>query len=114
MLALAEKSLHKNLKVAVGLMCRHCTARQELYDRIKGGQIGDIVALRTYRQTGPVGSIPVPPKPNDISELYYQIRMFHGRATKDRQCCSSSGSGSRPNLLKEEGTVFMPVPSPPS
>jgi len=78
MLALAEKSLHKNLKVAVGLMCRHCTARQELYDRIKGGQIGDIVALRTYRQTGPVASIPVPPKPNDISELYYQIRMFHG------------------------------------
>jgi predicted dehydrogenase len=78
MLALAEKSIQKNLKVGVGLMCRHCKARQELFDRIKGGQIGDIVALRAYRQTGPGGSMPVPPKPNDISELFYQIKMFHG------------------------------------
>ncbi|MGZ3395962.1 MAG: Gfo/Idh/MocA family protein [Isosphaeraceae bacterium] len=78
MLALAEKSIQKNLKVGVGLMCRHCKARQELFDRIKGGQIGDIVALRAYRQTGPRGSMPAPPKPNDISELLYQIRMFHG------------------------------------
>jgi predicted dehydrogenase len=78
MLALAERSIQKNLKVGVGLMCRHCKARQELFDRIKGGQIGDIVALRAYRQSGPVGSMPVPPKPNDISELLYQIKMFHG------------------------------------
>jgi predicted dehydrogenase len=78
MLALAEKSVQKNLKVGVGLMCRHCKARGELYDRIRGGQIGDVIALRAYRQTGPVGSMPVPPKPNDISELFYQIRMFHG------------------------------------
>ena len=78
MLALAEKSIQKNLKVGVGLMCRHCKARQELFDRIRGGQIGDIVALRAYRQTGPVGSMPAPPKPNDISELLYQIKMFHG------------------------------------
>jgi predicted dehydrogenase len=78
MLALAEKSIQKNLKVGVGLMCRHCKARQELYDRIKGGQIGEIIALRAYRQTGSVGSMPVPPKPGNISELLYQIRMFHG------------------------------------
>jgi predicted dehydrogenase len=78
MLALAERSIQKNLKVGVGLMCRHCKARQELFDRIKGGQIGEIVALRAYRQSGPVGSMPVPPKPNDISELFYQIKMFHG------------------------------------
>jgi predicted dehydrogenase len=78
MLALAERSIQKNLKVGVGLMCRHCKARQELSDRIKSGQIGDIVALRAYRQTGPVGSMPVDPKPNDISELMYQIKKFHG------------------------------------
>ncbi len=76
MLALAEKSIEKNLKVGVGLMCRHCKARQELFDRIKSGQIGDIVALRAYRQTGPGGT--ALPKPNDISELLYQIRKFHG------------------------------------
>jgi len=78
MFELAEKSIAKNLKVGVGLMCRHCRARHELYDRIRGGEIGDIVAMRAYRQTGPVGSANVPPKPNDISELLYQIKMFHG------------------------------------
>ena len=46
----------KNLKVGVGLMCRHCEARGELYDRIKDGQIGDIVLLRAYRMAGPTGS----------------------------------------------------------
>lgn len=78
MLALAEKSIQKNLKVGVGLMCRHCKARQELYDRIKGGQIGDLITLRAYRQTGPVGTALTPPKPDNISELLYQIKMFHG------------------------------------
>jgi predicted dehydrogenase len=78
MLELNEKAIAKNLKVAVGLMCRHCRARHELYDRIRGGEIGDIIAMRAYRQTGPVGSANVPPKPADISELLYQIKMFHG------------------------------------
>ncbi len=76
MLALAERSIQKNLKVGVGLMCRHCKARQELFDRIKGGQIGDIVALRAYRQSGPGGT--ASPRPKDISELLYQIKRFHG------------------------------------
>ena len=55
MLALAEESVKKNLKVGVGLMCRHCKARSELYDRIKDGEIGDIMLLRAYRMHGPVG-----------------------------------------------------------
>src|SRR6202007_175536 len=37
MLALGEESVKKNLKVGVGLMCRHCDARKELFDRIKNG-----------------------------------------------------------------------------
>ena len=44
MLDLGEKSMKKNLKVGVGLMCRHCEARSELFDRIKDGEIGDIIA----------------------------------------------------------------------
>ena len=56
MLDLAEQSEKKNLKVAVGLMCRHCLARKELYQRIKDGQIGDITLLRAYRMAGPTGS----------------------------------------------------------
>src|ERR1035437_3731993 len=42
MIQLGENAAKKNLKVGVGLMCRHCKARWELYDRIKQGQIGEI------------------------------------------------------------------------
>jgi len=78
MMALGEQAKAKSLKVGVGLMCRHCEAREELYNRIRDGEIGDIVLLRAYRQTGPVGSALTPPKPAGISELMYQIRKFHG------------------------------------
>jgi predicted dehydrogenase len=78
MLALGEEAAKKNLKVGVGLMCRHCEARGELFKRIKDGQIGDIVMLRAYRQTGPVGTALTEPKPEGISELLYQIQKFHG------------------------------------
>ncbi len=78
MLALGDEAKARNLKVGVGLMCRHCEAREELLRRIKDGQIGDIITLRAYRQTGPVGSALTGPKPDDISELMYQIRRFHG------------------------------------
>ena len=78
MIALGEEAKKKNLKVGVGLMCRHCDARAELHKRIKDGQIGDILLMRAYRQTGPVGSALTPPKPEGITELMYQIRRFHG------------------------------------
>jgi predicted dehydrogenase len=71
---LAEK---RNLKVGVGLMCRHCDARKELYDRIRKGEIGDLLLLRAYRQTGPVGFFSSPPRPKGISELMYQVQRFH-------------------------------------
>ncbi len=77
MLALAQKSVAKNLKVGVGLMCRHCRARGELYNRIRGGEIGDVIALRAYRVAGPTGSAFSGPKPDGISELLYQIKRFH-------------------------------------
>jgi len=77
-LALGEEAAKKNLKVGVGLMCRHCEARGELHKRINDGEIGDIVLLRAYRQTGPVGYMPVPPRPEGENELMYQIKKFHG------------------------------------
>lgn len=78
MLALAEESVKKNLKVGVGLMCRHCKARGEMFDRIKNGEIGDVLLLRGYRMAGPTAHAFVPPKPKDMSELLYQIQEFHG------------------------------------
>ena len=78
MLALAETSERLGLRVAVGLMCRHCNARRELFDRIRQGEIGDILFLRAYRMTGTgEGSAFSGPKPADITELLYQIRRFH-------------------------------------
>jgi predicted dehydrogenase len=78
MLHLAEAASARNLKVGVGLMCRHCAVRKELHDRIKDGEIGDIVLMRAYRMHGPVGHAFVPPKPDNMSELLYQVQEFHG------------------------------------
>ena len=78
MLALNDKAIAKNLKVAVGLMCRHCEARRELFDRIQNGEIGDITMMRAYRMAGPTGTAATGPKPEGASELLYQISRFHG------------------------------------
>ncbi len=115
MFKLAEEAEKKNLKVGVGLMCRHCNARRELSQRIKDGQIGDIILLRAYRQAGPTGSAFSGPKPKDITDLEYQVRRFHsflwasGGAYSDflihniDECCwmkdawpvTASGAGGR-------------------
>ncbi len=75
MIALGEEAARKNLKVGVGLMVRHCRARQELLKRIRDGQIGDIVAMRGYRMGSGGGTAPV--KPEGTTELMHQIRLFH-------------------------------------
>jgi predicted dehydrogenase len=75
MLALGEQSVKKNLKVGVGLMVRHCRARQELLSRIRDGQIGDIIAMRGYRMGQGGGT--AGPRPEGVSELAYQIQRFH-------------------------------------
>jgi predicted dehydrogenase len=77
MLALGEESVKRNLKVGVGLMCRHCDARNEMFQRIKGGEIGDLTLLRAYRMAGPTGVAFAKKKPEGMSELLYQIQSFH-------------------------------------
>ncbi len=77
MLELADRSKEKNLKVGVGLMCRHCAVRQELFDRIKAGEIGDIVLMRAYRAAGPTGHAFPDPRPEGMTELMWQIKEFH-------------------------------------
>jgi predicted dehydrogenase len=77
MLDLAKKADEKNLKVAVGLMIRHCRARQELHKRISDGEIGELIAMRAYRMHGPVGSCFSTRKPKDRDELPWQIERFH-------------------------------------
>ncbi|MBM3994884.1 MAG: Gfo/Idh/MocA family oxidoreductase [Planctomycetes bacterium] len=77
MFALGEQAARANLKVGVGLMCRHCDARKELYQRIRDGQIGDITLMRAYRMHGPIGFFNSPPKPDNMTHLMYQIQRFH-------------------------------------
>ena len=79
MLELNTLAVAKGIKVGVGLMCRHCHARKELYERIQGGEIGESLLIRAYRMAGPTGSAAVKPRPADSkSELMYQIANFHG------------------------------------
>ncbi|WP_153557059.1 Gfo/Idh/MocA family oxidoreductase [Roseimaritima sediminicola] len=78
MLEINKQAEAKNLKVGVGLMCRHCEGRQELFDRIQNGEIGDLHLLRAYRMAGLTATAAVLPKPEGISELMYQIKNFHG------------------------------------
>jgi predicted dehydrogenase len=77
-LELNKQAEAKNLKVAVGLMCRHCKARQELFERIQGGEIGEVNMLRAYRMAGPTGSAACGPMEPGENELLYQIKNFHG------------------------------------
>jgi predicted dehydrogenase len=74
---LADEADKKNLKVGVGLMSRHSRALQELAERIRDGQIGEVVLLRGYRMQGPVGFFSSLPKPPDMSELMFQVQRFH-------------------------------------
>ena len=76
---LAAKADAKNLKVGVGLMCRHNEARQELFDRLQNGEAGDLIAFHGYREHGPVQPMDLHPGPPEgMSELFWQAKRFHG------------------------------------
>jgi hypothetical protein len=75
MFELAERADQRNLKIGVGLMVRHCRGRRALHDRIKSGEIGDILAMRAYRMSGK--SAAAGPNPGQLSEVLYQVRNFH-------------------------------------
>ena len=77
MLDLAERAREKNLKVGVGLMSRHSRALQELANRIRDGELGEIIGQYGYRMQGTVAFFRSLPKPDNISDLMYQIQRFH-------------------------------------
>ncbi|MEM9378920.1 MAG: Gfo/Idh/MocA family oxidoreductase [Planctomycetota bacterium] len=77
MFDLGKKAEEKGLKVGVGLMSRHSRAMQELVQRVRDGEMGEIIAQRGYRMQGPVAFFRSTPKPDDLTHLQYQIRRFH-------------------------------------
>jgi myo-inositol 2-dehydrogenase / D-chiro-inositol 1-dehydrogenase len=74
-LAAAEDSKQKNLKVGVGLQRRHQPSYLEAIDRIHNGEIGDLIALRCYWVGAPPGKTPY--LRGDLSELEYQVRNWY-------------------------------------
>ena len=76
MFDLARQASEKNLKVGVGLMVRHCRGRRALLERIQNGEIGDIITMRGYR-TKEDSKAFVGPNPGPLSDLLYQVKVFH-------------------------------------
>ena len=58
-------------------MSRHSRPLQELHDRIRNGELGEIILMRGYRMHAPAGYFNSRPKPAGISDVDYQIRRFH-------------------------------------
>ena len=48
-----------------------------LFDKIKSGAIGDLTMLRAYRQAGVTAMEFSPPRPDNMTELMYQVKRFH-------------------------------------
>jgi len=74
---LAARADAKKLKVAVGLMCRHCDRRLELVERLRAGEAGELIAFRGYRSHTPIHNLDLAPGPEGMSELLWQIKRFH-------------------------------------
>ena len=72
--AAVKKADEKNLKIACGLMWRHCAARKEAVKRIHDGEIGEITQIRGFRMDDALG--PRPRRPGE-TEVAYQLRNFH-------------------------------------
>ncbi len=68
-----EAAEKKNLKIAAGLQCRHSRNRQELIQRIRDGEMGQVQLIRAYRMQ-PVGVLGK--RPANEKDLYWQIRNF--------------------------------------
>ncbi len=73
-LAAAEESKKKNLKVGVGLQRHHQLGYLQTLERLHGGAIGDIVAARCYWNGGGVW---VRPREAAQTEMEYQMRNWY-------------------------------------
>ena len=85
-LAAAEAAKRKSLKVGVGLQRHHQASYQEAVRRIHDGELGEILALRCYWNSGPPAKTPI--NRNGMTELEYQVRnwYFFGWLSGDHIC----------------------------
>jgi len=74
-LAAAEEAKRKNLKIAVGLQRHHDASYVEAVKRIQDGEIGRIVTMRVYWNSGPPAKTAI--ARGDKTELEYQVRNWY-------------------------------------
>jgi Predicted dehydrogenases and related proteins len=97
MLALAEQSVKKNLKVGVGLMSRHSRHMQQLHQRIQDGEIGDLLLLRGYRMQGGGGACFRAP-------WIVEVKILPKSCTKSAASTPSYGSAAAPTTTSTSTT----------
>jgi len=68
-----EAAEKKNLKIAAGLQCRHSRNRQQLIQRIRDGEMGQIQLIRAYRMQS-CGRLAK--RPETEIDLHWQVRHF--------------------------------------
>lgn len=74
----AEEAKKKNLALGSGFCWRANLAERELFERVKGGEIGDLQVFYGTYYTGPVK--PMPPantRPAGMSDLEWQLRNWY-------------------------------------
>jgi predicted dehydrogenase len=74
-LAAAELSRQKGLKVGVGLQRHHDVSYQEAIRQIHAGALGQILSLRCYWNSGPPAKKAIPR--GNMTELEYQVRNWY-------------------------------------
>ena len=71
--AAAKLADETGVKIACGLMWRHCAAREALVERVRDGELGELLHIRGFRMHGFGGRQPEQGEP----DLSYQLRCFH-------------------------------------
>lgn len=74
-LATAQMAKQKNLKVGVGLQRHHQPSYLEAIDRIRDGQLGDVMSLKCYWNTSAPAKTPFPRE--QMTELEYQVKNWY-------------------------------------
>ena len=106
MLALGRGGDKKNLKVGVGLMCRHCEARAGAVRPHQGRR-----DRRHHRCCGPIARPARSarrcrrPKPDDISELLYQIQQVPRLPLGQRRLLQRLPDPQHRRMLLDEGRL---------
>ena len=75
-LAAAEAAKAAGLKVGVGLQRHHQASYVEAIRRIHAGEIGDVLSMRCFWNSGPPAKTPFA-KTEGMSELEYQVRNWY-------------------------------------